>query len=707
MTDQQWRELVEKTKKGDKQAFEALYRETNRSVYFTALKLLANEENARDVMQDTFMTAIEKLSALEDGAKFPKWINGIAVKKCLRYFRRTAEESLDEKTEQGYEIKDDDTFIPEEYVTDAVRRKVVTDIISDTLSDVQRQTVIMYYYDEMSLDEISEVMDCPAKTVSSRLCAARDKIREAVLIYESKQGDKLHAVVPVPILTLILRKEAESFGVPDISAEIFLKAVIDAAAKASAGTITAGNAAAAGGSAMTKVLTGKVIAGILAVTVAGGGVTAAVIHSKNSSKADDEDRRPETSVTTVMPEVQTTTAPESGDPFPAASYVPESEQNNGSVTPYEPIEIEMDPEMKARLDELRASGAETVEVRWGTRSPIPFTEQSTGENVDIRCNGTFTYFPEVNGDMNEETMKANLMDSIQISVINRSGHFDAEDLPAESGLIKQEVTARLANEAGILLDSFNIASITKPPVGSSDSNSQVTAAAAAESAAPAAPERDYGDLFFNLGHKEAYAYKLIYMLPLHSDKGAAVSQYVGGSNEWYDGNFKEYVVRFSDIRAEYRKEGLDPAQEIKKFLVDGYDYGNSHFSAFADTILDNNNNIMSYAFPGSLKIESITDEEKVTVLGHDALKIKGYFTYRDKNTDKTEKCYFAACIGTYDIHEGAISNDDGRLPYYMMIAFTQKEYTNDAKQQAQCEKLIDVAIPETYYKDDPNAPKPD
>ena len=98
MNELQWRELVEQTKKGDMDAFEKLYTQTNRSVYFTALKLLANEDNAKDVMQDTYITAIEKLGELHDGAKFPQWVNAIAVNKCRRYFRKPAEDSLDALT---------------------------------------------------------------------------------------------------------------------------------------------------------------------------------------------------------------------------------------------------------------------------------------------------------------------------------------------------------------------------------------------------------------------------------------------------------------------------------------------------------------------------------------------------------------------------------------------------------------------------------
>ena len=281
MNELQWRELVEQTKKGDMDAFEKLYTQTNRSVYFTALKLLANEDNAKDVMQDTYITAIEKLGELHDGAKFPQWVNAIAVNKCRRYFRKPAEDSLDEQTEQGFDLSDDASFIPEEYVTNEVKRKVVMDIITRVLSDVQRQTVIMYYYNEMSLEQIAQVMDCPVKTVSSRLVSSREKIKEAVLIYEKKQGDRLHCVAVVPILTLILKAEAQSTSVPDIALGVFAKALMDAASSASASTVS--TTAVAGGSVKMGFFTGKVIAAVAAGVVAVGGVTAAIVLSKNSS----------------------------------------------------------------------------------------------------------------------------------------------------------------------------------------------------------------------------------------------------------------------------------------------------------------------------------------------------------------------------------------------------------------------------------------
>ena len=311
MNESQWRELVELTRQGNKEAFVKLYNETQRSVYFTALKLTANEDNAKDVMQDTFMTALEKLDTLEDGAKFPQWVNGIAINKCRQYFRKPAAESLDEQTEQGLELKDDESFIPEEYVTDSAKRKIIMDIITEQLSDVQRQTIILYYYDELSLEQIAEAMDCPLKTVSSRLCSAREKIKAGVLSYEKKHNDKLYSVAAVPVLAVILRMEAQQTVVPQAISEAIINS-FGASAAAAAGTTAAGTATAStfttaaattaagtfvgaatvgaavssgavGVTAAGSAITGKFVAVLLAGTIAAGGLGTAGFLSGDGS----------------------------------------------------------------------------------------------------------------------------------------------------------------------------------------------------------------------------------------------------------------------------------------------------------------------------------------------------------------------------------------------------------------------------------------
>ena len=67
--------LVEQAKKGDQQAFEALYQQTYRLVYFHAKAITKSDEEALDLVQDTFLAAYRSLSRLKDSRNFRKWIS--------------------------------------------------------------------------------------------------------------------------------------------------------------------------------------------------------------------------------------------------------------------------------------------------------------------------------------------------------------------------------------------------------------------------------------------------------------------------------------------------------------------------------------------------------------------------------------------------------------------------------------------------------
>lgn len=153
MTDEKWRELTAKALKGNSVAFEELYSASKRSVYFICSKMLKSEDDAKDAVQNTYITAYQKLSSLDDGANFLKWINGIAANKCKEFFHGKALDLLDEKLDEGIEFADEE-FIPEDYVTDLERRRIIMNIIETELSDVQRQTVILYYYNQLTVSQI-------------------------------------------------------------------------------------------------------------------------------------------------------------------------------------------------------------------------------------------------------------------------------------------------------------------------------------------------------------------------------------------------------------------------------------------------------------------------------------------------------------------------------------------------------------------------
>lgn len=211
--------LVEKIKKGDNKSFEKLYKLTEREVWFTCISFLKNETTAQDIMQETYITAFLKIQSLEKSSQIRSWLNRIAVNKCKNYLKGKGEIQLDDEIFENQAIVDERMSIPEEYISDKAKREIILSIMQEVLSDVQYQTVIMHYFNEMTVDEIAEVFECSRGTVLSRLNYSRAKMKTAIEDYENKSGDKLHGVV-VPFFTTIFKEEAKSLAVPNITIKL-------------------------------------------------------------------------------------------------------------------------------------------------------------------------------------------------------------------------------------------------------------------------------------------------------------------------------------------------------------------------------------------------------------------------------------------------------------------------------------------------------
>jgi predicted DNA-binding protein YlxM (UPF0122 family) len=114
--------------------------------------------------------------------------------------------------------------LPEEYIVKDDKRRQVMDIIN-RLSEVQRVTVLLFYYDELSVKEIAEIMECSESTVTSRLSYAKKRIRQEVEKLE-KMGDKLYGVAPIPFLTLLFKEDARAVAISEADMEMVRQQVL-------------------------------------------------------------------------------------------------------------------------------------------------------------------------------------------------------------------------------------------------------------------------------------------------------------------------------------------------------------------------------------------------------------------------------------------------------------------------------------------------
>lgn len=305
------RALVARVVSGDMKAFEVIYQNTYRQVYYTCMSFLKNEHNVYDVMQDTYITALTHLQQLENPERITAWLNTIAVNKCRQFLGKKMPVQLDEATSTNL-LEENDNFLPESYVLNAEKRKIILNIMQEELSAVQYQTIIMYYFDGMSTSEIAACMECPEGTVSYRLSAARGKIKAGVQRYENTSGVKLYSSGTTALLTAVFLAETQGLVIPNFLTSVF-SAVFGAAAGTVLGTATGGAAvgtltggAAAGGAAtgvasagvktagklglkgLFKTLKAKIVASVVAASVVAGGAAGIIIHNRDKDSESGE-----------------------------------------------------------------------------------------------------------------------------------------------------------------------------------------------------------------------------------------------------------------------------------------------------------------------------------------------------------------------------------------------------------------------------------
>ncbi len=207
------KDLLKRARSKDQQALAEIYSQSCSAVYRVIRVLVKDEDTVNDLVQDTYVKAFSRLDQLQDEAKLVPWLKMIAnntakdwLKKCKPvYFNELAGES-DDTDDLSFEenIEDENIDLNPEMAMD--RREVsrlVMEIL-DQLPEDQRMVIGMFYYEEMSVKDIAEVLGVSDNTVKSRLNYGRKKIKELVLDLE-KKGTRLYNVAPLVFFIYLLR----------------------------------------------------------------------------------------------------------------------------------------------------------------------------------------------------------------------------------------------------------------------------------------------------------------------------------------------------------------------------------------------------------------------------------------------------------------------------------------------------------------------
>jgi len=168
---------IEAVRKGNVQAFSVLVEKYQKLVYTLALKLLKKPEEAEEMAQDTFVKAFQKLDSYEGKSKFSTWLYSITYNACISELRKRRIEfkSLDDR-----QISDQDEQKMHDYYRESKKedQEKYLNLALERLPEDDQVLVTLYYYENQSMDEISQITGLTVSNIKVKIHRARKKMYE-------------------------------------------------------------------------------------------------------------------------------------------------------------------------------------------------------------------------------------------------------------------------------------------------------------------------------------------------------------------------------------------------------------------------------------------------------------------------------------------------------------------------------------------------
>lgn len=247
-------DVVALVKRGDAMAFEELYRLTHKYAYFHAKSILHDDDEAWDLVQETYIAVYQHIDSLREERYVKSWISGIVFNLGMKRLRKKRDLLVDGENDFLFDaLEDENTDGSPEKALDSKETATIVREVIDRLPALQKAAVIAYYFDEKSVADIAREAMCSENTIKSRLNYARKAMKEGIEHKERQMGVKLH-VVTGPMIVFVLRGMFSSMTVSAQKARYTWMAVRKtlglagmAAGAGSAGSAGGGAAGSAGG----------------------------------------------------------------------------------------------------------------------------------------------------------------------------------------------------------------------------------------------------------------------------------------------------------------------------------------------------------------------------------------------------------------------------------------------------------------------------
>jgi RNA polymerase sigma-70 factor, ECF subfamily len=166
-------QLLLRVAERDEAAFSLLYERVRKPIFSFIYRMVGNQALAEDLLADVLFQVWENASQFRGESKAMTWLFTIARNRVISHLRKRSHDQLDENR---MDEMVDPAPSPSTILGDLERQKIMLGLL-DRLNVEHREVLLLAYYQGMSLNEMSEVLDCSETTIKSRMFHARTKLR--------------------------------------------------------------------------------------------------------------------------------------------------------------------------------------------------------------------------------------------------------------------------------------------------------------------------------------------------------------------------------------------------------------------------------------------------------------------------------------------------------------------------------------------------
>jgi RNA polymerase sigma-70 factor, ECF subfamily len=191
--------LVARAKAGDVEAFSELVKHYDRRVFRMAKQITQNDDDAEDVLQETFLKAYTHLDNFQGNSKFYTWVVRIAVNEALMKLRKRRSDRtvpLDEPIDTGEDEMVREIAVWDQNPEDTYSREELGALLDEAIQSLRpayRTVFILRDIEELSIEETAEALNLSISAVKSRLLRARLQLREKLTRQFKQKGDDAFA----------------------------------------------------------------------------------------------------------------------------------------------------------------------------------------------------------------------------------------------------------------------------------------------------------------------------------------------------------------------------------------------------------------------------------------------------------------------------------------------------------------------------------